>query len=70
LRRINTLHFEEQNLEAIGDPSSEDKVHNAINQMPFFNAFELLDPPNLASMMAAACSMFSGKEFRPLGFSH
>jgi hypothetical protein len=31
---------------------------------------ELLDPPDLASMMAAACSMFSRKEFGPLGFSH
>jgi hypothetical protein len=31
---------------------------------------EFLDPPDLASTMAAACSMFSGKEFRPLGFSH
>jgi hypothetical protein len=65
LRRINTLHFVEQNLEAIGEPSSEDKVHNAINQMPFFNAFELLDPPNLASTTAAACSIFSGKSSGP-----
>jgi hypothetical protein len=31
---------------------------------------ELLDPPNLASMTAVACSMFSKKEFGPLGFSH
>jgi hypothetical protein len=29
-----------------------------------------LDPPDLASMTAAACGMFSGKEFGPLGFSH
>jgi hypothetical protein len=27
-----------------------------------------LDPPDLASTMAAACIMFSGKEFGPLGF--
>jgi hypothetical protein len=31
---------------------------------------ELLDPPDLASTTAAACSMFSGKKFGPLGFSH
>jgi hypothetical protein len=31
---------------------------------------ELLDPPDLASTMVAACSMFSGKLFGPLGFSH
>jgi hypothetical protein len=31
---------------------------------------ELVDPPDLASTMVAACSMFSGKEFGPLGFSH
>jgi hypothetical protein len=30
---------------------------------------ELLDPPDLASMMAVACSMFRGKAIRPLGFS-
>jgi hypothetical protein len=30
---------------------------------------ELLDPPDLASMMAAACSMFQGKAICPLGFS-
>jgi hypothetical protein len=31
---------------------------------------ELLDPPDLASMMAVACSMFRGKAIRHLGFSH
>jgi hypothetical protein len=31
---------------------------------------EFLDPPDLTSMMAAACSMFSRKEFGPLGFSY
>jgi hypothetical protein len=31
---------------------------------------ELLELPDLTSMMAAAYSMFSGKEFGPLGFSH
>jgi hypothetical protein len=30
---------------------------------------ELLDPPDLASTVAAACSMFRGKAIRPLGFS-
>jgi hypothetical protein len=30
---------------------------------------ELLDPPDLASMTAVACSMFRGKVIRPLGFS-
>jgi hypothetical protein len=30
---------------------------------------ELLDPPDLVSMTAAACSMFFGKEFGPLGFT-
>jgi hypothetical protein len=30
---------------------------------------ELLDPPDLASTTAAACSMFSGKLIGPLGFS-
>jgi hypothetical protein len=30
---------------------------------------ELLDPPDLASTTAGACSMFSEKEFRSLGFS-
>jgi hypothetical protein len=30
---------------------------------------ELLDPPDLASTTAAACSMFRGKAIRPLGFS-
>jgi hypothetical protein len=30
---------------------------------------ELLDPADLASMMAAACSMFRGKLIGPLGFS-
>jgi hypothetical protein len=30
---------------------------------------ELLDPPDLASMMAAACSMFRGKLIGSLGFS-
>jgi hypothetical protein len=30
---------------------------------------ELLDPPDLATAMAAACSMFRGKEICPLGFS-
>jgi hypothetical protein len=29
---------------------------------------ELLDPPDLVSTMAAACSMFSGKEFEPRVF--
>jgi hypothetical protein len=28
-----------------------------------------MDPPDLASMMAAACSMFPGKAIHPLGFS-
>jgi hypothetical protein len=28
-----------------------------------------MDPPDLTSMMAAACSMFLGKVIRPLGFS-
>jgi hypothetical protein len=31
---------------------------------------EHLDPPDLVSTMAAACSMFRGKEIYPLGFSH
>jgi hypothetical protein len=31
---------------------------------------ELLDPPDLTMMTAAACSMFQGKAIRPLGFSH
>jgi hypothetical protein len=31
---------------------------------------ELLDPPDLASMTAAAYSMFRGKTIRPLCFSH
>jgi hypothetical protein len=31
---------------------------------------ELQDPPDLASMTAAACSMFRRKVIRPLGFSH
>jgi hypothetical protein len=31
---------------------------------------ELLDPPDLATATAAACSMFHEKEIRPLGFSH
>jgi hypothetical protein len=30
---------------------------------------ELLDPPDLATTMAVACSMFQGKAIRPLGFS-
>jgi hypothetical protein len=30
---------------------------------------ELLDPPDLATTTAVACSMFRGKEIRPLGFS-
>jgi hypothetical protein len=30
----------------------------------------LLDPPDLASTMAAACSIFRGKAIRLLGFSH
>jgi hypothetical protein len=30
---------------------------------------ELLDPPDVATMMAAACSMFRGKATHPLGFS-
>jgi hypothetical protein len=30
---------------------------------------ELLDPPDLASMKAAACSRFHGKLIGPLGFS-
>jgi hypothetical protein len=30
---------------------------------------ELLDPPDLASMTAAACSLFRGKVVCPLGFS-
>jgi hypothetical protein len=30
---------------------------------------ELLDPPDLRSMMVAACSMFHGKVIGPLGFS-
>jgi hypothetical protein len=30
---------------------------------------ELLDPPDLATAMVAACSMFREKEIRPLGFS-
>jgi hypothetical protein len=29
-----------------------------------------MDPPNLATSTAVACSMFHGKEIRPLGFSH
>jgi hypothetical protein len=29
-----------------------------------------MDPLDLASTMAAACSMFQGKVIRPLGFSH
>jgi hypothetical protein len=28
-----------------------------------------MDPPNLTTAMAAACSMFREKEIRPLGFS-
>jgi hypothetical protein len=28
-----------------------------------------MDPPNLAMATAAACSVFRGKEIRPLGFS-
>jgi hypothetical protein len=31
---------------------------------------ELLDPPDLASTMAAACSLFSRKLIGSLGFSH
>jgi hypothetical protein len=31
---------------------------------------ELLDPPDLATMTVAACSMFRGKVIRSLGFSH
>jgi hypothetical protein len=31
---------------------------------------ELLEPPNLASMMTVAWSMFSGKLIGSLGFSH
>jgi hypothetical protein len=31
---------------------------------------ELLDPPDLATMMATACSMFREKAIRSLGFSH
>jgi hypothetical protein len=31
---------------------------------------ELLDPPDLDSTTAEACSMFLGKAIRPLGFSH
>jgi hypothetical protein len=31
---------------------------------------ELLDPPDLASTMAVACSMFRGKLIGSLGFSH
>jgi hypothetical protein len=31
---------------------------------------ELLDPLDLGTMTAAACSMFCGKVFVPLGFSH
>jgi hypothetical protein len=31
---------------------------------------ELMDPPNLATTTVVACSMFRGKEIRPLGFSH
>jgi hypothetical protein len=30
---------------------------------------DLLDPPDLVSMTAAACSMFRGKAICPLGFS-
>jgi hypothetical protein len=30
---------------------------------------EPLDPPDLAMATVAACSMFRGKEIRPLGFS-
>jgi hypothetical protein len=29
-----------------------------------------MDPPDLATVMAAACSMFHEKEIHPLGFSH
>jgi hypothetical protein len=29
-----------------------------------------MDPLDLATMTAAACSMFLGKAIRPLGFSH
>jgi hypothetical protein len=31
---------------------------------------ELLDPPDLATTMTVACSMFRGKAIHPLGFSH
>jgi hypothetical protein len=31
---------------------------------------ELLDPLDLTLMTATACSMYSRKEFGPLGFSH
>jgi hypothetical protein len=31
---------------------------------------ELLDPPDLGTMTVAACSMFRGKVFVSLGFSH
>jgi hypothetical protein len=31
---------------------------------------ELVDPPDLVTETAVACSMFRGKEIRTLGFSH
>jgi hypothetical protein len=31
---------------------------------------EFLDPPDLATVTVAACSMFHGREICPLGFSH
>jgi hypothetical protein len=29
-----------------------------------------MDPPDRATATAVACSMFRGKEIRPIGFSH
>jgi hypothetical protein len=54
------------------DPLSKvDNSHITLQGFPSLAGCreELLDPPDLDSMTAVACSIFLGKAIRPLGFS-